>query len=53
MPIEIRQITIKAAVENSKEKTAGPAKEELDIKNINIENLLEEIIKKIKNKNER
>lgn len=52
MPIEIRTITIKAVVEDKKEKSA-PGKEMLDKKEINIEFLLDEIYKKNKTKNER
>lgn len=52
MPIEIRTITIKAVVEDKKEKMAA-GKEVLDKKEINIEFLLDEIYKKNKTKNER
>ena len=53
MPIEIRQVTIKAEVENKKENAETPAKENLDFKQVNLENLLEELYRKIQKKKER
>ena len=37
MPIEIRQVTIKAEVENKKDSPAKPTKEDLDYKEVNLE----------------
>lgn len=53
MPIEIREVTIKAEVENPKADTRSASKENLDIKEVNIELLLDAILQKIKTKNER
>ena len=53
MPIEIRQVTIKAEVENKKDNPAKAAKEDLDYKEVNLEYLLDEIYRKTNKKKER
>lgn len=53
MPIEIRQVTIKAEVENKKDSPAKPSKEDLDYKEVNLEYLLDEIYRKTQKKKER
>lgn len=53
MPIEIRQITIKAEVENEKKDAGKAGKENLDIKEVNLEFLLDEIYRKTQKNKER
>lgn len=53
MPIEIRQVTIKAEVDNKKDNTTKPSKEDLDFKEVNLEYLLDEIYRKTQKKKER
>ncbi len=53
MPIEIKQIIVKAEVENKKDNTTKPSKENLDYKEVNLEYLIDEIYRKTQKKKER
>lgn len=53
MPIEIRQVTIKAIVENPKQSPTSPQNEQLALDTVNLELLIDDLQRKTKNKNER
>ncbi len=53
MPVEIKEIIIKASVENKTESEQKPCNEGINTKKLNIQLLLNQVNKKIKSQNER